>query len=73
MFSMFGRAGAPAKKGPHKRSWAENNHVITKHSVNFVALNSSYSTPSVLCAYNYVVRVLGQNVDDDNTATVRVV
>jgi len=27
---------------------------------NFVALNSSYSTPSVLCAYNYVTRVLNK-------------
>ena len=53
---MFGRTGAPTKRGPHKRTWAENNHVITKYSVtkmsdnlnNFVALNSSYSTPSVL-------------------------
>jgi len=26
----------------------------------FVALNSSYSTPSVLCAYNYVMRVLNK-------------
>jgi len=25
---------------------------------NFVALNSSYSTLSVLCAYNFVMRVL---------------
>jgi len=34
MFSMFGRTGAPTKRGPHKRTWAENNHVITKYSVN---------------------------------------
>jgi len=34
MFSMFGRTGAPQKRGPHKRTWAENNHVITKYSVN---------------------------------------
>jgi len=27
---------------------------------NFVALNSSYSTPSVLCAYNYVMRVFNK-------------
>jgi len=27
---------------------------------NFVALNSSYSTPSVLCAYNYVMQVLNK-------------
>jgi len=27
---------------------------------NFVALNSSYSTPSVLCTYNYVMRVLNK-------------
>jgi len=27
---------------------------------NFVALNSSYSTPSVLCAYNYVMRILNK-------------
>ena len=34
MFSMFGRTGAAQKRGPHKRTWAENNHVITKYSVN---------------------------------------
>ena len=34
MFSMFGRTGAPTKRGPQKRTWAENNHVITKYSVN---------------------------------------
>jgi len=28
MFSMFGRTGAPTKRGPHKRTWAENKHVI---------------------------------------------
>jgi len=27
---------------------------------NFVALNSSYSTPSVPCAYNCVMRVLNK-------------
>jgi len=26
----------------------------------FVAINSSYSTPSVLCAYNYVMGVLNK-------------
>jgi len=31
---MFGRTGDPQKRGPHKRTWAENNHVITKYSVN---------------------------------------
>jgi len=40
MFSMFGRTGAPTKRGP-TRGPANNS----------VALNSSYSTPSVLCAY----------------------
>jgi len=34
MFSMFSRTGAPTKRGPHKRTWAENNHVITKYSVH---------------------------------------
>ena len=24
----------PQKRGPHKRTWAKNNHVITKYSVN---------------------------------------
>jgi len=32
-FSMFGRRRAPTR-GAHKRTWAENNHVITKYSVN---------------------------------------
>jgi len=39
---------------------------------NFVALNSSYSTLSVLCAYNCYASPR-QNVDDDNTVTVRAV
>jgi len=29
MFSMFGRTGDPTKRGPHKRTCAQNNHVIT--------------------------------------------
>ena len=31
---MFSRTGAPTNKGPHNMTWAENNHVITKFSVN---------------------------------------
>jgi len=61
MFSMIGRTGAH-KKGPHKRKMSDNLN-------NFVALNSSYSTPSVLLCYASPE----QNVDDDNTVTVRVV
>ena len=53
MFSMFGRTGAPTKKGPPQEEMSDNLN-------NFVALKSSYSTPSVLCAYNYVMRVLNK-------------
>jgi len=28
------RNTAPTKRGPHKRTWAKNNRVITKYSVN---------------------------------------
>jgi len=54
MFSMIGRTGAH-KKGPHKRKMSDSLN-------NFVALNSSYSTPSVLRAYIYlyVMRVLNK-------------
>jgi len=45
---MFGRATIRLGIGPHSSF------------NNFVALNSSYSTPSVLCAYNYVMRVLNK-------------
>ena len=38
---------------------------------NFVAVNFSYSRTSVLCALCYASPY--QNVDDDNTVTVRVV
>jgi len=40
---------------------------------NFVALNSSYSTPSVLRAYNYVMRVLNKMSMMTTAVTVRVV
>jgi len=37
MFNMFGRTGAPTKRGPPQETWAGNNHVndvIGKYSVN---------------------------------------
>jgi len=35
MFNMFGQTGPPpTKSGPHKSTWADNNPVITKYSVN---------------------------------------
>jgi len=65
MFSMFGRTGAPTKRGPHKRTGKflqHSNIAISDNLNNFVALNSSsaYSTPFVLCAYNYVMRVFNK-------------
>ena len=63
MFSMFGRTGAPTKRSPHNRTgkfFQHGNIAMSDNINNFVALNSSYSTPSVLCAYNYVMRVFNK-------------
>jgi len=50
------------KRGVHKRTgkfFQHSNIAMSDNLNNFVTLNSSYSTTSVLCAYNnYVMRVL---------------
>jgi len=67
MFSMFGRTGAPTKKGPPQEDMGRKKlcyyEIFSKCRIilnNFVALNLSYSTPSVLCAYDYVMRVFNK-------------
>ena len=53
-------------RGPHKKEAPTTgpanfcNIAISDNLNNSVALNSSYSTPSVLCAYNYAMRVFNK-------------
>jgi len=62
MFSMFGRTGAPQKRGPHKRTGKFLQHSNMPEIIEirvrkrfYVARwrhrKSSYSTPSVICVY----------------------